>query len=91
MAALHQETLVCSAPKRRGSCGMVLVVGLGVDVREDWKFTGWAVVVAGQDGTLVVTQALPVVVLTVADSDTSGGKAVCDDAVGVVRECTLCD
>ena len=58
--------------------------------KEGFGLTGWAVVVAGQDCTLVVTQALPVVVLTVADSDAGGGEAVGDDAIGIVREYTRC-
>ena len=64
--------------------------GIGILVDLVWfgsfgGFTGWAVVVAGQDCALVVTQALPVVVVTVADSGAGGGEAVGDDAVGNVR------
>lgn len=45
---------------------------------------GWltrrAVVVAGQDGSGVVAEAVPVVVVAAVDSLTSRGKAVGDDA-----------
>lgn len=51
---------------------------------EGFGLTGWAVVVAGQDCTLVVTEALPVIVVTIADSGAGRGEAVGDDAVGDV-------
>jgi hypothetical protein len=42
---------------------------------------GRAVVVAGQDCSLVVTEALPVVGVAVADSGAGGGEAVGNDGV----------
>ena len=67
---------------------LVWFVGLGIGdwgCGRVWDDTGWAVVVAGQDRTLVIAETLPVVVCAVADSSACGGEAVCDDAVGIVR------
>jgi len=86
LAALHHETLVCSAPKRLGSEGYVSAIGSMIhDVMGDFGLTGWAIVIAGQDGTLVVTEAVPILGITAADSGAGGGKAVGDDAVANVR------
>ena len=62
MAALHQETEVCSAPKRLGSVESWLAVKLEIGGLDEVELTRWAVVVAGQDCTLVVAETLPVVV-----------------------------
>lgn len=57
----------------------------GVAARRGLGLTRRAVVVAGQHGTLVVAQAVPVLRVAGADSQAGGGEAVGDDSVGNVR------
>lgn len=59
----------------------------GASRKGGW-LTSRAVVVAGQDGPGVVAEAVPIVVVAAVDSLTSRGKAVCDDAVGLVSPVT---